>query len=54
MTTKNQLNIRVPPDLKALLAARADANSRTINGEILAILKDAREDEKTKSASKSK
>ena len=35
-------SIRIPADVKAWLAARAEANSRTINGEVLAILKDAR------------
>lgn len=39
---KSALSIRIPVDVKAWLAARAEANSRTLNGEILAILKDAK------------
>ncbi len=42
MIAKTQLNIRIPVDVKAWLAARAEANSRTVVGEVLAILKDAR------------
>jgi hypothetical protein len=45
MTDKTQINIRVPVDVKAWLAARAEANSRTVNGEILAILRDAKDAE---------
>jgi hypothetical protein len=37
-----KLIIRMPPDVKAWLAARAEANERTLNGEVLAILKDAK------------
>lgn len=33
------LKIRLPLDLKAWLAARATENSRSMNGEILALLK---------------
>ncbi|QGM46667.1 Arc family DNA-binding protein [Methylocystis heyeri] len=52
MTAKTQINIRVPADVKSWLSTRAEANSRTINGEILAILKDAKNDEtKRKQAS---
>lgn len=34
-------SIRVPADLKEKLTARADANDRTLNGEVLQILKAA-------------
>lgn len=55
MTEKTQINIRVPIDVKAWLAARAAANTRTVCGEILAILKDAKGGEtKSKQASKQK
>ena len=40
--SRSQVNVRVPPEVKAWLAARAEANCRTINGEILALLKDAK------------
>ncbi len=40
--SKAIFSIRIPADVKAWLAARAEANSRTINGEVLAILKDAK------------
>lgn len=34
-------SIRVPADLKEKLAQRADRNDRTLNGEVLQILKAA-------------
>jgi hypothetical protein len=53
--TKSAFTIRVPVDMKTWLETRAEANSRTVNGEILAILKDAKGGKtKTKQASKSK
>jgi hypothetical protein len=54
VTAKTQLNIRIPIDVKAWLAARAEANSRTVVGEVLAILKDAKgRKDQDKPASKS-
>jgi hypothetical protein len=51
--SKAAFSIRIPADVKAWLAARAEANSRTINGEVLAILKDAKGGkDQDKSASK--
>jgi hypothetical protein len=38
----HDMKIRLPPDVRAWLAARAEANDRSINKEILSILKDAR------------
>lgn len=40
MTTCD-LKIRVPADIKQLLQARAADNDRTMNGEVLALLKAA-------------
>jgi hypothetical protein len=36
-----QYALRLPPDLRAWLADRAKENSRSVNGEIISILKDA-------------
>lgn len=33
------LKIRLPAELKAWLASRAEANDRSLNGEILAMMK---------------
>lgn len=41
MTTKTQMLIRIPVDLKALLKDRAAANHRTATGELVAILERA-------------
>jgi hypothetical protein len=47
--------VKVTPDLREWLEARADMHCRTVNGEILAILKDAKGGEtKDKQASKRK
>jgi len=36
-----EMKLRMPPDLKAMLKDRADANHRKMNGEIIAILERA-------------
>lgn len=41
MTTKTQMLVRIPADLKALLKDRADANHRSATGEVVAILERA-------------
>lgn len=41
MTTKTQILIRLPADLKAMLQDRAAANHRTATGELVAILERA-------------
>lgn len=47
--------VKITPDLREWLETRADAHCRTVNGEILAILKDAKgEETKSKQASKRK
>lgn len=38
MTTKTQLLVRLPVELKSQLRKRAVANNRTANGEVIAIL----------------
>lgn len=35
------MKLRLPPDLKAMLKDRAEANHRKMNGEIIAILERA-------------
>lgn len=47
---KEDMKIRVPADLKAWLRQRAEGNSRTMNGEILEILKTLRAEQQVKSA----
>lgn len=42
---RNDLKVRVPLDVKDWLKARAEANCRTVNGEILALLKAVRKSE---------
>ena len=44
MTTKQQAPtpLRLPPDLKQWVKARADANLRSVNAEITALLIEAR------------
>ena len=42
MTDRHQLSptpVRIPPDIKAQLRAEAEANDRSLNGEILARLR---------------
>jgi len=41
MTTKTQMLVRLPTDLKAMLKDRAAANHRTATGELVAILERA-------------
>ena len=41
-----EMKIRVPSPLKAWLAARAEQNSRSQNGEVLHLLKQAMQAEK--------
>ncbi|HZV18040.1 Arc family DNA-binding protein [Sphingopyxis granuli] len=38
MTTKTQMLVRLPADLKIRLKERATANNRTATGELIAIL----------------
>jgi len=40
--TVDRLNLRLPAKLKAWLRERADANHRTMNGEIVAVLERAK------------
>jgi hypothetical protein len=55
MVQTHDTKIHVPPDLKAWLAARAKEHVRSVNGEILSILKDAKDREgESKQASKPK
>jgi hypothetical protein len=44
------LKVRVPRDMKDWLKARAEANCRTMNGEILALLKAARQTDQKEAA----
>lgn len=39
----DDLKVRVPREVKEWLKARAEANCRTMNGEILAVLKAVRQ-----------
>jgi hypothetical protein len=48
MNTRPGLMLRMPPDIKAWLAARAEKNSRSQNGEILHLLKQVMAAEQTK------
>jgi len=41
VTTKTQMLVRIPTDLKARLKKRADANHRSATGELVAILERA-------------
>ena len=41
MTTKTQMLVRLPADLKTMLKDRAAANHRTATGELVAILERA-------------
>ncbi|HZZ63765.1 MAG TPA: Arc family DNA-binding protein [Roseiarcus sp.] len=38
---QSPFGLRLPPELRAKIAARAQANGRSLNGEISFILKDA-------------
>ena len=42
MVKTQDLKIRLPPDVRAWLADRAKENLRSMNGEVLVILKDAK------------
>ncbi|MEO9337219.1 Arc family DNA-binding protein [Mesorhizobium sp. SB112] len=44
----DDLKVRVPRDVKEWLKTRAEANCRTMNGEILALLKTIRKAETDK------
>lgn len=43
-------SIRIPSDIKDWLKERAEANHRTVNGEILALLKATKQSEAVKEA----
>ena len=42
------MTIRVPETIKNWLSGRAEQNSRSINGEVVAIFKDAKDRDKDK------
>lgn len=42
----DDLKVRVPRDMKEWLRERAEANCRTMNGEILALLKSTKQAER--------
>lgn len=46
----DDLKLRVPHEVKEWLKERAQANCRTVNGEILALLKATRQAEQQKAA----
>lgn len=46
----DDLKVRVPRDVKEWLKARAEANCRTMNGEILALLKATKQAETKQAA----
>lgn len=48
--TMDDLKLRVPREVKQWLKERAQANCRTVNGEILALLKATRRAEQQKAA----
>lgn len=50
----DDLKIRIPAELKRWLRERAEANSRTMNGEILALLKAANQIDVAKRNGKSR
>lgn len=44
------LKIRIPAEIKTWLRERADQNCRTMNGEILALLKSVKAEKQAKAA----
>jgi hypothetical protein len=48
MDHPNPISVRVPRDVKDWLKARAEANCRTVSGEILALLKAKQTERKIK------
>jgi hypothetical protein len=46
----DDLKVRVPRDMKEWLKARAEANCRTLNGEVLALLKATKQAEQKEAA----
>ncbi|WAJ26271.1 Arc family DNA-binding protein [Antarcticirhabdus aurantiaca] len=48
MQHPNPISVRIPHEVKDWLKSRAEENSRTVSGEILALLKAARQAEGSK------
>lgn len=50
MTSPNPISVRIPTEVKDWLKSRAEENSRTVSGEILAVLKAAQKSDLTEGA----
>lgn len=48
MDNPNPISVRIPHDVKDWLKARSEANCRTVSGEILALLRVAKQTEGTR------